>query len=239
MTRRVAALVMALWSGSALAVTCEEVTFEAQGFTVCSVDAATEELRLLHSDGTGRPYGTFGALEEAVDGTLVFAMNAGMFHRDLAPVGLYVEDGQEIARVQPNAGPGNFGLLPNGLLCLNEGRAEVIETLRWLDGGPECRDATQSGPILVIGGDLHPKLLPDSTSRFIRNGVGTSGDGRRAVFVISDDPVNFHTFARFFRDGLGLPDALYLDGKVSRLHAPQLGRSDGGFPVGPLVAVVE
>ena len=30
-----------------------------------------------------------------------------------------------------NAGPGNFGLLPNGVLCLRDGRADVIETLRF------------------------------------------------------------------------------------------------------------
>ena len=34
--------------------------------------------------------------------------------------------------------------------------------------------------------------------------------------------VNFHDFGRLFRDRLGVPNALYLDGKVSRLHAPPL-----------------
>ena len=234
-----AALALALWSGPAQAVTCEAMRFDNVGFTICRVDAAREDLRLYHADAEGRPYGTFGALEDAVAGDLAFAMNAGMFHRDLRPVGLYVEDGAELARVQPNPGPGNFGLLPNGVLCLSEGRAEVIETLRWIEDAPECRDATQSGPMLVIDGALHPKLLPGSTSRHIRNGVGTDADGREAVFAISDKPVNFHTFARLFRDGLGLAQALYLDGKVSRLHAPQIGRSDLGLPVGPMVAVVE
>ena len=92
--------------------------------------------------------------------------------------------------------------------------------------------------MLVIKGELHPKLLPESDSTYVRNGVGVSADGTRAVFAISNDAVNFHSFARFFRDGLGLPDALYFDGNISRLYAPSLGRHDGGFPMGPIVGTV-
>jgi uncharacterized protein YigE (DUF2233 family) len=51
--------------------------------------------------------------------------------------------------------------------------------------------------------------------------------------------VNFHAFGVFFRDVLRTPNALYFDGKVSRLHAPNLGRSDAGFRLGPIVGVVE
>ena len=90
--------------------------------------------------------------------------------------------------------------------------------------------------MLVIDGALHPRFLPDSDSRFIRNGVGVSIDG--TVFaVISDKPVNFHRFARFFRDALKTPNALFLDGKVSRLFVPEIGRRDIGFPFGPILAV--
>mgnify|MGYP000971683221 FL=1 len=91
--------------------------------------------------------------------------------------------------------------------------------------------------MLVIDGALHPRFLKDGTSRYIRNGVGTSADGKRAVFVISDAPVNFHTFGRYFRDVVQVPQALYFDGKVSRLFAPEIGRSDFGFSLGPIVGV--
>jgi uncharacterized protein YigE (DUF2233 family) len=37
---------------------------------------------------------------------------------------------------------------------------------------------------------------------------------------------------------LGLPDALYFDGSISRLYAPELDRHDGGFPMGPMVGLV-
>ena len=99
---------------------------------------------------------------------------------------------------------------------------------------------TQSGPMLVIDGELHPRFLPDSDSRYTRNGVGTSADGSRAVFVISDNTVNFHSFGSYFRDRLELPNALYFDGNVSRLRAPALRRDDSGFtPLGPIIGVVE
>ena len=64
-------------------------------------------------------------------------------------------------------------------------------------------------------------------------------DGKRAVFVISENPVTFCEFGRFFRDALKLPDALFLDGNVSRLYAPQIGRQDLGRRMGPIVAVTE
>ena len=117
--------------------------------------------------------------------------------------------------------------------------AFVLESRAYAADENDCTSATQSGPMLVIDGDLHPRFIPDSDSRYIRNGVGTSEDGSRAVFAISRRAVNFYDFARFFRDGLGLPDALYFDGNVSRLHAPALGRSDFGRPMGPIVGLLE
>lgn len=231
-----ALIVLAAPAGAA----CRAVAHDGQDYTVCEAGPG-DDLRLFLTAPDGRPFGTFERVATALatEGrTLAFAMNAGMFHPDRSPVGLYVEDGQERARIVTRAGPGNFGMLPNGVFCiLAEGHA-VIESRVYAAAPPECRFATQSGPMLVIGGDLHPRFLPDSTSRFYRNGVGVSPDGTRALFAISEAPVTFHEFARLFRDGLGVRDALYLDGKVSRLYAPELGRSDIGFPMGPIVGLV-
>ncbi|WP_415919267.1 phosphodiester glycosidase family protein [Tateyamaria sp. SN6-1] len=230
-----------LWAAPALSATCENVRFAGNGYTVCTVLPATEELRLFLYDDAGDPLGQFSAVDRALRAEgkqLGFAMNAGMYHDDRAPVGLYVEEGKEVMRVIPNAGPGNFGLLPNGILCLRAGRADVIETLRYVNEAPDCTHATQSGPMLVIDGALHPRFLPDSTSRFVRNGVGTTADGTRAVFAISNTAVTFHEFGTLFRDHLGLPNALFLDGNISRLYAPDLNRSDFGFSLGPIVGTV-
>lgn len=220
------------------AAECRDTTFEGASYTLCEV-AADEDLRLFHSGADGA-YGSFRNLDRALatEGmALGFAMNAGMYHRDLAPVGLYVENGEEISGIVTSDGPGNFGLLPNGVFCIGE-TFRVIESRTFKKTGPDCRHATQSGPMLVIRGKLHPKLLPGSDSLYVRNGVGVSEDGARAVFAISNDAVNFHAFARLFRDALGLPDALYFDGNISRLYAPSLGRHDGGFPMGPIVGTV-
>lgn len=225
----------------AWAIQCEERDHAGNTYVVCEVDPAAEDLRLFLYDETGAPYGQFDAVEAGLgEGRrLAFAMNAGMYHEDRAPVGHYVEDGEEVMRVVPNAGPGNFGMVPNGVFCIRDTRADVVETLRFretLEG--QCRYATQSGPMLVIDGELHPRFLKDSTWRYLRNGVGTSENGDRAVFVISRNAVTFHEFGSFFRDALGLPQALYFDGNISRLHAPAIGRSDGGRRMGPVVGVV-
>lgn len=234
-------LALITWAGPGWAVECRDLTYDSKVYTVCKVDAGAEDLRLfLNHPETGKPLGNFTSVERLVegDGQLVFAMNAGMYHTDRRPVGHYAEAGRELAPVITREGPGNFGLLPNGVFCIRDGRADVIETSRFVAEEPACTYASQSGPMLVIDGALHPRFLPDSDSRYIRNGVGTSADGKSAFFVISDRPVTFHQFGSFFRDGLKVPQALYFDGNISRLYAPELDRFDGGFPMGPMVGVV-
>jgi uncharacterized protein YigE (DUF2233 family) len=235
------ALVVAVLALPAVAQDCRDLTHEGNRYSLCEVDVTQSDLRLFLYDDTGAPFGQFSEIEQmlAAQGKrLGFAMNAGMYHSDRAPVGHYVEAGNEIMRVVPGAGPGNFGLVPNGVFCMHKNRAEVIETTVFLNNRPICTYATQSGPMLVIDGALHPRFLIDSTSRYVRNGVGTTADGGRAFFVISSDRVTFHEFGSLFRDVLNVPNALYLDGNISRLHAPQLGRSDLGFAMGPIVGTV-
>ncbi len=237
---RVMALMLCAGAAQALPQ-CEDMTHAGNSYTVCRVDVTQDRLRLFLERPGGGPYGQFGSVDDDLakrGETLSFAMNAGMYHADRSPVGLYIENGTTVQDLITSPGPGNFGLLPNGVLCLRENRADVIETLRFEREAPECRFATQSGPMLVIDGELHPRFLPDSTSRYVRNGVGTSADGTEALFAISNNRVTFHEFGSFFRDVLNAPNALYLDGNISRLYAPALGRSDGGFLLGPIVGTV-
>lgn len=219
---------------------CQNDSFEGVAFTACRFDPQTTDMRLFHRDATGAVYGQFTALRRALaeqELRLVVAMNGAMFHPNLDAVGYYVEQGQQGAPLVTRDGPGNFGLLPNGVFCLMEGAAAVVETRAFAAAPLACRYAMQSGPLLVEHGALHPRFLPDSDSRFIRNGVGVTAGGA-VVWAITSDPVNFHRFARLMRDRLGTSDALYVDGKVSRLFAPVLGRSDFGFPIGPILGVV-
>ena len=230
-------LAAALLAGPAMASDCRDLAFEGKSYTACRIDPADEDVRLWLRDDTGRILGTFDRVNERLGAeglTLGLAMNAGMYHQDRRPVGLYVEDGAEAAPIVTREGPGNFGMLPNGVLCLGEGTASVVESRRFAEDRPACRFATQSGPMLVIGGALHPRFIPGSDFLNVRNGAGVAPDGALWL-AISNEPVNFHDFARLFRDELGTPDALYFDGSVSRLYRRDTGRHDLGFPLGPII----
>lgn len=234
-------LLLSFAAGGAGAATCRSTIYDGAAFTWCQADVVSDGLRLWHYDARSEPYGTFAPLDRDLrrHGTrLGVAMNAGMFHPDRSAVGLYIEDWVEQSRLITRDVSGNFGLLPNGVLCIGEGWARVVESRRFAASPPACRYATQSGPLLLIGGALHPRFLVRSDSLHIRNGVGVRPDGRGVVMAISDEPVNFHHFARFFRDVAKTPDALYLDGSVSRLYAPSVGRRDGGRPLGPILGTV-
>ncbi|WP_114966167.1 phosphodiester glycosidase family protein [Alkalilacustris brevis] len=221
---------------------CVAHSHEGRAYTVCAAHAGQDDIRLWHTAPDGMVYGSFDRIEATLaesDESLAFAMNAGMYHPDRAPVGLYVEDGVEAMRLITARGPGNFGMLPNGVFCVAPSGFAVIESRSFAETAPACDHATQSGPMLVIDGELHPRFIADSTSRLMRNGVGVSADGRTAYFAITEQGVNFHEFAQFFREALDTPNALYFDGNVSRLHAPALGRSDGGRQMGPVVGLVQ
>jgi uncharacterized protein YigE (DUF2233 family) len=231
------ALAAALLASPALAADCRDLAFEGASYTACRIDPATEDIRLWLRDAEGRILGTFDRVNEglATEGrTLGVAMNAGMYHDDRSPVGLYIEDGEEETAIVTREGPGNFGMLPNGVLCLGDGTAAILESRRFAEDRPACRFATQSGPMLVIDGALHPRFIPGSDFLNIRNGAGVAPDGTLWL-AISNEAVNFHDFARLFRDELGTPNALYLDGSVSRLYRRDTGRHDLGFPLGPII----
>ncbi|MCK9909871.1 phosphodiester glycosidase family protein, partial [Microbacteriaceae bacterium K1510] len=146
-----------------------------------------------------------------------------------------VENGRELKRLSTADGPGNFSMKPNGVFYVAGKSAGVLETKAFQRRKIDATFATQSGPMLVIDGKLHPRFLKDATSRNRRNGVGVKGSS--VVFALADDPVTFHQFARVFRDVLKTPNALYLDGSICRLYASDIQRNDFGFPLGPIVAV--
>lgn len=229
---------------------CREQTAANAPYVVCEFHPERDDIRLFLNDAAGAPFGHFEPLSAALAAkgeTLVFAMNAGMYRKDRSPVGLYIEEGVAARGLSTKDGPGNFHLKPNGVFVIDDnGAARVLETVNYLAAFPPPpageqsmvpRYATQSGPMLVIDGEIHPKFLADSTSRKYRNGVGVREEGT-VLFAISDAPVTFHEFAALFRDTLKAPNALYLDGTISRLYAPALGRNDAGLAMGPIVGVV-
>jgi uncharacterized protein YigE (DUF2233 family) len=219
---------------------CAPQDFDRARFTVCAFDPRHDDIRLFLSGPDGKPYGSLAALAAALKTkgeTLVFAMNAGMFGEDRLPVGLYVENRLRLHKADTRGGASNFHMKPNGVFWVGDGVAGVTETGRYLAQTPPARYATQSGPMLIVEGRIHPKIRPSGTSQKIRNGVGAC-EGGAIVFAIADEPVTFDAFARLFRDGLRCRNALFLDGSVSSLYAPDLNRDDELGPIGPIVGVV-
>ena len=221
---------------------CQVLEHNADAYTVCTFQVAEVDLRMFHSDADGVPFKQFDTLARELDETgqtLVFAMNGGMYHEDRRPVGFYRDQYGDQASVNTNDGPGNFHLKPNGVFWLSSNGAGVTESQAFIDAKMEPTYATQSGPMLVLAGALHPGLNPDGTSHRRRNGVGVSNDGTVVYFAISDTAVTFHDFATLFRDALGASDALFLDGQVSRIYAPDINRYEVGIDMGPIVGMVE
>ena len=240
--RRIAALmaftiaVSVILPSANAASPCREISFRSTTYVVCTVDLYAYLVRLFWKDPQQQPYGGFDHLPRRIeDGPLVFAMNAGMYEEDLSPVGLYVEGGKTLRPVNRKSGSGNFYLKPNGILFIQGEDARIMTTERFASERPNVDFATQSGPMLVIGGQIHPRIKPGSTSQKIRNGVGILNP-HTLVFAISDQPVTLWEFAQLFRVQLGSRNALFLDGGISSLYAPTLRRLDSLYPMGPIIA---
>ncbi len=221
---------------------CVATRFESDPFTVCRVNPARHTVQLVLSDADAKPLRNFSALERHLGPEarrVVFAMNAGMYDANGNPIGLYVENGQERAKLNRADGTGNFYMKPNGVFWIDAKGGHIAPSdsfaalarsgIQW---------ATQSGPILVTGGKMHARVTPDGASRYIRNAVGVTKGGA-TLFVISDTRVSFGKIARLMRDQLDCPDILYLDGYVSSLWDGASGRNDQDLNIGPMVVVME
>ena len=237
-----AATSIAVHKNGALADTqpCRSMEYERNAYTICEIDLRKQMLRLYWKKPDGTPYAHLSALPRTLEGGgLLFATNAGMFDPALKPVGLYVEQGRELVHVNTTSGYGNFHMKPNGIFYVSVDRAAVAETRGFLKQRPQTDLATQSGPMLVINGRLHPRFDRHSTSLKMRNGVGVRADGK-VIFAISQGEVSFDAFARLFRDGLNCPNALFLDGgSASSLYAPSLNRPGNILSLGPMLGVYE
>ena len=234
-------IILALWLTPVWSADCQAFRFQETPFTACTAELPKDDVRLFLNDKTGKIFGQFQKLdtslrEQGLD--IIFATNGGMYHTDRSPVGLYVENFNEFSPLITRDGPGNFGLLPNGVFCINKRKFLILETKKFAQAKIQCQYATQSGPLLVIDGKIHPKFIRNGTSKFVRSGVGISRNGSKAIFLISNEAVNFHHFASTFLDHFKIDNALYLDGNISRLYSPKLNRIDFGFDIGPMVAVV-
>jgi uncharacterized protein YigE (DUF2233 family) len=168
---------------------------------------------------------------------LLFSTNGGMYKKDNSPQGLYIENKIVKSEIDTSNGNGNFYLKPNGVFYLTTDKKPIIcKTEDFVNNG-KIKYATQSGPMLVIDGEIHAAFKKNSTNLNIRNGVGILPNNQ-IIFAISKKEINFYDFAEYFKK-LGCKNALYLDGFVSRTYLPEKKwkQIDGNF--GVIIGVTE
>lgn len=209
-------------------------------FLTYTADLKKQDLRLVWKDENGKRFGSIENLKlwcEKRNLQLKFAMNAGMYKVDNTPQGLYIEKQKTLSPLDTAKAAGNFYLKPNGVFYITTSNSAKICTTAMFQFNNKIKYATQSGPMLVIDGKIHPEFKAGSSNLNIRNGVGILPDGK-VVFVLSKKEINFYDFASYFKS-LGCKNALYLDGFVSRAYIPSQNwiQTDGDF--GALFAITK
>jgi len=171
--------------------------------------------------------------------------NAGMFSASYEPVGLYLEEDSKTAfsiNTTKKTTFENFYLYPNGIFCIDSNNFPFIETTPAFlklksQGKLKVKMATQSGPMLLIKGQIHKKFTPGSINAKIRSGVGKIKD-KKIVFAATTTGSNFYDFATFFLDIFDCKDALFLDGAISQMYLKDIGGEIDGY-FGPILSVSE
>jgi uncharacterized protein YigE (DUF2233 family) len=217
-------------------VSFECISFEGHEYLVARAILASK-VKIVMSGGRGP-----SALQDfkAPDGfSPVVVTNAGIFDKaGVKPQGLFVEHGHEVSPIDLRdckcSQPDNFYWKPNGVFWIDsKDQPHITDAAEFsrMDVR-DVQEATQSGPLLLKRGVIHPDPttgLPSdgflsSTSINIRNAVGI-GANDEVFLVISQDQTRLVDISRLFRDRLKCLDALYLDGAISEMYIPELRSS--------------
>jgi len=218
--------------------------YQQVSINTCTIDLQQDTLRMYWKDPEGKLFGTFSALRNWLrpqGKEMICATNAGIYDKEHRPLGLYVEGGVTLRKLNTRRDAyGNFYLQPNGVFIVEEGRARIVDTAtiagdreHWLSPAVY---ATQSGPLMLRNGEINAAFDPGSINLFVRNAVCID-PAQKVILAIARNPISFHDFALFLRDRLRCVDALYLDGNISRIY-PSL-EADIGPAFGAIIAVVK
>ncbi|ASU39344.1 hypothetical protein hmeg3_14270 [Herbaspirillum sp. meg3] len=244
-------LVLALTAGFALynyltptahAAELRQYRYNQISITTCQIDLQQDNLRMYWKDPAGTIFGTFANLRAWLrpqGKDLICATNAGIYDKEHKPLGLYIENGVTLRKLNTRQNAyGNFYLQPNGVFIVEEKQARIVDTAsvdsdrpRWLS---QALYATQSGPIMLRNGEINTAFDPGSINLFVRNAVCID-PSKKVVLAMARNPITFHDFAQFLRDKLQCVDALYLDGNISRIY-PSL-EADIGPSFGAIIGV--
>lgn len=236
-------LALTLFSGATGAAQVRHVSVDGMVLSVCNADLGKDVVRTFWRADSGEIFGTLAnlaATQRAKGRRLVCAVNGGIFEATRRPLGLYVENGRTLRRLNTRKHAyGNFYMEPNGVFAVHSGRAEIVTTDAFAARTPAetatVRFATQSGPILIENSVINPLLTPGSINKTTRNAVCLRSP-TGVTLVMARSPVNFYDFALALKTRLGCTSALYLDGSVSDFF-PSAGISLSP-PLGPLLGVI-
>ncbi len=228
-----------------------DVTFLGKRYIVCKVNTKDYDIRLFNKTPDGRGVYDFTAIDNELTAgkqNHIFSMNAGMFSPQRLPIGLFMVNGEEHAKINLNMGDpmhkGNFyDLPPNGIFAIDKkGEPQVITTDSYVKNYEPKHEvvwATQSGPMMLINGKFNEAFNQGSKNLNIRNGVGVNKKGE-IILVISLEPVNFYEFTQLFKEQYACDNALYLDGAISQWYAPKVNESvNRRVQLGPLLTVIK
>lgn len=187
-----------------------------------------EKINLHWKDNTGKAYQYFANLN--AQKPFKALINAGIYSSDNTPAGLYIENFNVKKRLNNRQGKGNFHLQPNGVFFIDKNnQASILSTADFLKKYGDLalgentliRLATQSGPMLLIDGKINPILKANSETRYARTGVCLNQQQEVILFATDDGVLpansNLYDFAQAAKQ-FGCIDALYLDGKISKLY---------------------
>jgi uncharacterized protein YigE (DUF2233 family) len=208
---------------------------------IVSYKTRAEKIKFFLKDDNGNYFNNHGNLKKHLEANgkiLKFAMNGGMYLEDSSPQGLFIEQFRIIKKLnKKKASYGNFYMQPNGVFYISRSAAASIAPTSEIETTKRMRFATQSGPMLLINGKMHPKFTQGSKHLHIRNGVGILPNGD-VLFAMSKEVINFYDFASYFAKK-GCKDALYLDGAISKTYLPEKGIEQTSGKFGVIIAEIK
>ncbi|MEM1162670.1 MAG: phosphodiester glycosidase family protein [Pseudomonadota bacterium] len=196
--------------------------------TVFTFSPRTYDLQLHWKNGEDQ-FWTLDAVREHLesqDRCVAFLSNAGIYGEDYAPLGLHIENGEQVRGVNPAKGSGNFSW-NSGVFALRDGRPEVRRHTAW-PGNRGVNVANQSGPALVIGGKRTSAGRSDA-GRYSRGAIVSYRDGR-AGFVHTSSRIEFRRMVDLAQAKGRVQGMLYLDGRINDWWQRGMRRPARGFP---------
>jgi len=224
------------------------ILFKKTEINIFIANLDSNDINMHLKNEAGKNYFNAGSLlsflkKEKLDPLMI--TNAGMFTQTYNPKGLYIENFRLIVKIDTGTAKHdvNFYMYPNGIFCIDSNDVPYIFTTQeykalTMEKKGQIRNATQSGPMLVINDSIHQKFTKGSANKNIRNGVGII-NAKKVIFAISVQPINFYDFATFFKDIFNCKDALYLDGAISTMYISDLDTNSVNGQLGPLISVTK